>query len=869
MAKLPDDTALGAAPSLNSGRPIATYDTSALAKGVQNLGRGMADLGEGVAAYQKSEDEYDLAKRLSQFETGRVQLDSSFDQDQDFGTRRARYEDGLEKLKAKTIEGASPRVTEHFTIKTDPLVARSVDRQKDVAFKQETDDLTAKTIDGGSKLIDATAGGNDNEARTRVMDTQAARIDALRDQGRITAVQALQMKQQFAHRFATTDFIYTSERDPEEALNLLRTPVGSADDKVNRILAIEGYDKNPKSSAIGAGQFINSTWLETIKKYRPDLAEGRSDADILAMRADKNLGREMTGRLAEQNDAFLKRQGIEVTPGATYLAHFLGPKAAAAVLQADPGKPVDAVLTAAVGEKMARQMVEANPTILMGRQAGSVVGWASGKMGSNERGQMYQSLPPEERAQMTAHALQVLHSRRTSDMSDFKGRVADGLAEAATTGNVTKPIGQWEFVARLGHDDGKKAYDAYQSDVQLGKDAASISEMSPEQTRNVVDSYTPRPGASGFADQEKRREILIKASQHVEKEKHDDPAKFAIGRLSAVRDARGARDLVLNDAHASPEDKQQAYRKYADTMLTEQARVGIPAENRHLLAKPEVDALMGRLKNPKEFGGTGNIAAMFENEAKLWGDDYWPDVYRQLAKTGEPLAIVLGSRVDPDIAKVVVDTAFTPLKEIANDQDDTRISQITKAVRIAFQPLSMTSLGKEGAQPMIDAFQHVGEKVAAYYVRQGKTADEAAAAAFKDLLGHKYEFVGSSGLFSTNWQAGDRYRIPKDVGIAPDAIQRGAEWAKANLDKYDLRPVLGAHGTGPEYRIRETLRSFGRDAVWTTAPKEQGLLLTYNDKGIAKNNGQPLILTWQELELLGRGRPPAGGAALYDVMGWR
>lgn len=867
MAKLPDDTALGPAPNLNSGRMIAAYDTSAVGKGVATLGRGVSDLGEGIASYQKSSDEYDLAKRLSQFETGKVKLDSSFDQDQDFGTRKARYEDGLEKLRTATIAGATPRVTEHFSIKTDPLVEKSLDHQKDVAFKQETDSLVAQTSDGGSKLIEATAGGNDNEARTRAIDTQAARIDALRDQGRITAVHALQLKQQFAKHFATTDFILTSERDPEEALNLLRTPVGSADDKVNRILAVEGYGKNPASSARGAGQFIDSTWLEMIKKNRPDLAEGRSDADILAMRSDKPLGREMTGRYAEQNDAYLKRQGIEVTPGATYLAHFLGPKAAAAVLQADPGQPVADVLREAVGDKMAKQMVEANPSILMGKQAGSVVSWSAGKMGSTDRGQMYQMLPPEERAQMIAHAERVLHSQRTSDMSDFKGRVADGLAEAATTGSVTKPIGQWEFVARLGHDDGKKAFDAYQADVQLGKDAASLSEMSPEQTRNVVDSYTPAPGAQGFADQEKRREILIKASQHVEKEKHDDPAKFAIGRLSAVRDARGARDLVIGDPSASPEDKQQAYRKYAETMLSEQARVGIPPQSQHLLAKPELEAFTARLKDPKQFGGTENVDAMFQNEAKLWGD-HWSTVYQQIAKTGEPLAIVLGSGIKPAAAQKVVEFANTPLKEIANDQDDTRISQITKAVRVAFRPLAMTSLGKEGSQPTIDAFQHVGEKLAAYYVRSGKTADDAAEQAFKDLLGFKYEFVGSNGLFSTDWTAGDRYRIPKDAGVAPDAIKAGAEWAKANLEKYDLKPVLGAAGTSPDYAKRETQRAMSRDAVWTTAPKESGLMLTYNDQGVRRANGQPLILTWQELELLGRGRPPAGGALLYDIMGW-
>lgn len=132
--------------------------------------------------------------------------------------------------------------------------------------------------------------------------------------------------------------------------------------------------RNPHSSASGAGQFIDSTWISMIRQHRPDLAQSMSNSDLLALKSDPQLSREMTAAYAADNDAILSRAGLPVTPGTTYLAHFAGPQGAVKVLSSDP--------SAQVGDILGAGAVNANP-FLRGMTAGDLQAWADRKMGGS------------------------------------------------------------------------------------------------------------------------------------------------------------------------------------------------------------------------------------------------------------------------------------------------------------------------------------------------------------------------------------------------------------------------------------------------------------------------------------------------------
>jgi hypothetical protein len=136
---------------------------------------------------------------------------------------------------------------------------------------------------------------------------------------------------------------------------------------VERIIAVESDGdpnaKNSHSSATGGGQFLNDTWLELIREYRPDLTRGRSEAETLQLRRDTKLAREITTRLVERNATMLRQRGLPISAGAVYLAHFAGAAGAVAILSASDSADAALVLAGAdaTGRTKREQLIKANP----------------------------------------------------------------------------------------------------------------------------------------------------------------------------------------------------------------------------------------------------------------------------------------------------------------------------------------------------------------------------------------------------------------------------------------------------------------------------------------------------------------------------
>ncbi|MBD8064391.1 transglycosylase SLT domain-containing protein [Devosia sp. PTR5] len=135
--------------------------------------------------------------------------------------------------------------------------------------------------------------------------------------------------------------------------------------------------KASTSSAVGLFQFLEGTWLQTLKEQGPALGYGdyagqitrsRSGdyvvqdpakrAQILALREDPKIAADMAAAFTRANGDYLKaRFGRMPSAGELYIAHFLGPQGAERLFNAGLQNPDQ--IAAALFPKQA----EANPSI--------------------------------------------------------------------------------------------------------------------------------------------------------------------------------------------------------------------------------------------------------------------------------------------------------------------------------------------------------------------------------------------------------------------------------------------------------------------------------------------------------------------------
>jgi hypothetical protein len=117
--------------------------------------------------------------------------------------------------------------------------------------------------------------------------------------------------------------------------------------------------KSGASSAAGLFQFVEQTWLSTLKQHgakygyaryadliakggdgRYHVAGGEAHKAVMDLRLDPHAAALMAGELTSDSAAYLKgRTGRSPTAGELYAAHFLGPQGSARLIEAAQRQP--------------------------------------------------------------------------------------------------------------------------------------------------------------------------------------------------------------------------------------------------------------------------------------------------------------------------------------------------------------------------------------------------------------------------------------------------------------------------------------------------------------------------------------------------
>ena len=163
---------------------------------------------------------------------------------------------------------------------------------------------------------------------------------------------------------------------------------------LDRLMVVEsgGRDdaRNPRSTAVGPYQFIESTFLDLARRHFQAETASLAPAQILALRTNRPFARRAAEAFTRDNADILANNALTTTPGNLRLSFLVGPNAAVRLLRAEAATPVITLLGANV--------VQANP-FMAGMAARDLVAWSERSIagGGGTAGQIGPR-PPSQRA---------------------------------------------------------------------------------------------------------------------------------------------------------------------------------------------------------------------------------------------------------------------------------------------------------------------------------------------------------------------------------------------------------------------------------------------------------------------------------------
>ena len=125
--------------------------------------------------------------------------------------------------------------------------------------------------------------------------------------------------------------------------------------------------RNPRSTALGPFQFIESTFLEVVRRHFATETAALNPQQLLLLRTNRGFARRAAEAFTRDNAAHLDAAGIVPTYANLRLAFLVGPGGAVRVLKAEPKMLAIAVLGS--------QVVQANP-FMAGMSTADLARWS-------------------------------------------------------------------------------------------------------------------------------------------------------------------------------------------------------------------------------------------------------------------------------------------------------------------------------------------------------------------------------------------------------------------------------------------------------------------------------------------------------------
>lgn len=373
MVRLPTSEELGVRLP-NASIRVPDIPTNPIPGAAQRAGSVLVNAAAKMRQEQEQADRFRLQSSLLKFESDWNTHISQAKQNvtpEKIGTFWADLDKEYKKGAKDFFKGVPEHLKPEFDAK---LVRLNTDLRADAeGFQKKTQsDLAGVALDEGESTL--LLRQQNNPGAWKEVESEGEQL--IRDNPYLSGIDKEDRINKWRRKRAAADVMALPPEERKKA-----APKGAGRSLVDRIIGVEsGGDptaKNPRSSATGLGQFTSGTWLATVKRHAPELMQGRSKQDVLALRNDPNISRAMTQALLDDNAEALLAAGVPVTDGNLYLAHFAGSGGASKILRAIQTGQGGASAASILGADAAK----ANP-FMSGMTAKDLADWASRKVGS-------------------------------------------------------------------------------------------------------------------------------------------------------------------------------------------------------------------------------------------------------------------------------------------------------------------------------------------------------------------------------------------------------------------------------------------------------------------------------------------------------
>lgn len=525
MARLPTALDLSGPENMRSGRVIASYDTSAIGRGLADGGNSISDV---AGKLKDQENVIGATRATAAFDTGLIDINNQAATDGDYTTLpdrvKKKTQDLLNSSAALIVD---PRMREKWMIQAGVTAAQAVDgvHDKTVTLAQEQGRVgLAQALQSQANIL-----GNpdlDINTRNKARAEAAASINYARDSGLLTPAQAQTWQDQYVKNPTVVRIGLQAGKTPEqfketvtaadipaEGVALLDTIAGTESagsyNVINGGAHFGSYADHPKagqrgSSGIAAGryQFLPSTW------ERAKAATGVPD---------------FSPESQDKAAWWLAQNDYKANTGRDLLTDLKSP---------------DANVQAGIRRALSSTW-EGLKSLGDGQFANKVAA------GPVQRPDGWNELTPEQQYQAAKIANTEQNRRDTETRGNIQIVEANAPTAIMNTGTYdggSIPNAQ-QYMDAYGPQEGASRYNNFMAQMDTAKTAHDMQTMPASQIAATVEQARPTSSGNDAGIQQQRYQTLSQAADTVMKARAADPVSYTRQAYPAVDAAwKGATD---------------------------------------------------------------------------------------------------------------------------------------------------------------------------------------------------------------------------------------------------------------------------------------------------------------------------------------